>query len=163
MTLGVITGSLFRSSYFDALKSMLDDYFNNIENRQLYLGTEESFQLLVRVMFRRLRPFVLLWLLSGTNYVRIFIAWLFAARGYMSGFMVCFLVMAYGGGSVPVIFAWGMPQVLLYGVAYVMSMIYILSDFSRKKSIIITLLSLLMIAGCICEAYVNPAFLGMAV
>lgn len=161
VVLGIITGSLFRSSYFDALKTIFDDYIENISNYYDGISSTELLPMLIRILISRLRPFVILWLLSGIEFVRIFIAWLFAKWGYMFGFISCFAVMAYGSSSVAMIAAWIMPQVLIYGVAYFMSLMYIMCDFSRKKGLIITLLLLIMIAGCVCEIYVNPICIRM--
>lgn len=153
--LGIVTGSLFKSSYFDTLKSIVDDYFANIINYDS-MSNSELVYMLFRILQKRIRPFVILWLLSGIEFVRVFIAWLFVKWGYMAGFITCFVVMAYRYSSFGIIFAWFMPQILIYGIAYFLSFLYIMCDFNRKKWIIITLLSLLMIAGCVCETYVNP-------
>ena len=158
---GIITGSLFRGSYFDALKAIIDDYFENITCNFDTLGSSEMIHMLFRLLVKRLRPFAILWILSKVEFVRVFIAWLFAKWGYIAGFITCFIVMAYGKSSPGIIAAWAMPQILIYGIVYLMSIVYIMYDFKKKKAIIITLLSLLMIAGCVCETYINPVCIRM--
>ena len=160
---GIITGSLFRGSYFDALKAIVDDYFDNINNNYDSLDSSESAYIFFRNIIKRIEPFAILWLLSGIEFVRVFIAWLFAKWGYVFGFITCFMVMAYRYSSLAIIFAWFMPQGLVYGIVYLLSMLYIMCGLTRKKGIIITLLSLLMIAGCACETYINPLLIRMVI
>lgn len=160
---GIITGSLFRSSYFDALKTIVDDYLENINNNYDSLDSSEFVYMLFRNIIKRIEPFAILWLLSGIEFVRVFIAWLFAKWGYIFGFITCFIVMAYKYSSIGIVIAWFMPQGLVYGIVYILSMLYIMYGLTRKKGIIITLLSILMIAGCVCETYVNPLFIRMVI
>ncbi|MBE5937166.1 MAG: hypothetical protein E7265_03950 [Lachnospiraceae bacterium] len=161
--IGIITGSLFQSSYFNGLKELMDNYFMGIKSRMEYLDANDNIQILLRTIIKRFGSFVIMWLLGELAVVRIYIAWLCGKFGVVSGFLIIFFLMAYQTRGIIIILLWSMPQIILYGIAYIGSALYIIYGFSRRKGIIITLLSILLAAGCICETYVNPMLMELFV
>lgn len=66
------------------------------------------------------------------------------------------MFMAYGLNAVIYLLAWGFPQLILYILVYALGIMYITENLQKKKSAVIIILFILLIAGCILEAYVNP-------
>lgn len=158
--LGVITGSLFKGSYYDELKRMFDIFFEDIRSRLTYLTESDRVYLLLDIVQKRIKALIILWLLSGLPIVRLYIAWIWGYIGYIGGFLSCFMFMAYKGQAAVILVLWGMPHIILYGIAYIVAMYYIVNEFRRKKAAVIVATLLLLILGCVCEAYVNPMMLG---
>ena len=87
---------------------------------------------------------------------RPYIVWLCIKNGFITGFFTCFMFMAYGLNAVLYLLAWGFPQLILYILVYALGILYITENLQKKKSAVIIILFILLIAGCILEAYVNP-------
>lgn len=153
---GILAGSLLKSSYFDALKAVTDNFIDYVINRFLYIGCAEKIALLVKIVFKRMGPFILLWLLSLTIARIPYIIWLCAKSGFTTGFFICFMAMAYRAAAIKYIAMWYFPQIIIYAAVYGFSMIYITENLQKKKRLLIAFLSLVLFAGCILEAYVNP-------
>ena len=161
--IGVITGSLFRGSYFNELKGIIDGFQGDVMNRLLYMGNKENTLLLIRVLFTRFIPFVLMWLLAKTVAKTPYFLWVCISRGFWIGCWCCFLAMAYGTASIRLIHMWYFPQLLFYFVVYGGSLWYITEGIKKRKVIIITLLTILLLTGCLLETYVNPTCLSWAI
>lgn len=158
--LGILFGSLFRSSYFNELKAVMDRYSTDVVNHSLYMGAGENIVLFVKIIVKRGIPFIMLWILSDNKRFRMpFILWICISEGFMLGFMCQFFVYSYPELAIKLIPAYFFPHYLMYIVAYGLSMLYITSDLSRRKGVLIMLLSILMIAGAAAETLVNPELL----
>lgn len=160
--IGIITGSLFRSSYFDALEKLVSSFGNYVINQSLYMNSSDKLFLFFKIVIKRIVPFILLWLLAETVAGRVYMVLLCGSSGYVTGFWGCFLAMLYGGLSVRIIVAWYFPQVILYVLAYLVTILYITGGYTQRKKVLITLLTVILIAGCALEAYINPICLRWA-
>ncbi len=160
--IGILFGSLSQSSYFDVLKAVVDSFSESVVNRMLYLGKEEQILLFLKVLAKHAGPFALIWLLSNTVAGKPYIVWLCVSRGFVSGFWCCFLAMAYRLQAIKLIPLWYFPQILLYIIVFGFSVLYITENLQRKKQFVIIILSVLLIAGCIFETYINPICLSYA-
>ncbi len=157
--LGVLAGSLFKSSYFDALKSVTDNFIDYVINRFLYMGSTEKCVLLFKIAVKRVGPFILMWLLSLTVARIPYIVWLCAKSGFLTGFFICFMIMAYGIDACKYIPVWYCPQIIIYAFVYGFSIIYITENLQKRKKPVVVFLAFLLFAGCLLEAYVNPVCL----
>lgn len=158
--LGVLFGSLFKSSYFNELKTVMDRYSTDVVNHSLYMGVGENCVLFVKIMVKRGMPFFLLWMLSDNRKLRLpLIAGICIYEGFILGFVCCFFVYAYAGFAIKLIPAYYFPHYLLYTVAYGLSMLYITSGLSKRKGILIIILSGILMAGILTETLVNPELL----
>lgn len=154
--LGILAGGLFKGSYFDDLKTVMNSFIDYVINRYLYIGSTEKTFLLIKIIIKRVGTFALLWLLSLTVAKMPYIVWLCIKNGFITGFFTCFMFMAYGLNAVIYLLAWGFPQLILYILVYALGIMYITENLQKKKSAVIIILFILLIAGCILEAYVNP-------
>lgn len=156
---GVLAGNLFKSSYFDALKTVVDNFTDYVINRFLYIGNAEKIVLLVKVIIKRMGPFILMWLLSLTVARIPYIIWLCIKNGFCMGFFSCFMVMAYGVNACRYVPMWYFPQIIIYAFVYGFCIVYITENLQKKKKSVILFMTLLMFAGCFLEAYINPVCL----
>lgn len=154
--LGILAGGLFKGSYFDDLKTVMNSFIDYVINRYLYIGSTEKTFLLIKIIIKRVGTFALLWLLSLTVAKMPYIVWLCIKNGFITGFFTCFMFMAYGLNAVIYLLAWGFPQLILYILVYALGIMYITENLQKKKSAVIIILFILLIAGCILEAYINP-------
>jgi len=157
--IGIITGSLFKSSYFNELKSVMDIFEGNAINYSLYMGSEEKLVFLVNVLIKRCIPFMLLWILAGNKQMSIiYIVWLCISNGYVFGFMCRFFVAAYKGMALKIIPAFYFPHYIFYAFTFGISVIYITLGIKKKKTVVGGLV-LLHIIGALLETYVNPGLI----
>ncbi len=154
--LGILTGALIKGSYFDDLKAAVDSFMDYVINRYQYTGKAERAFLLIRVTVKRTGTYALLWLLSVTVVKTPYIIWLCVKNGFITGFFACFMCMAYGTDAVIYLLSWIFPQMILYVIVYSLGIMYIINDLQKKKRAVIIILYILLIAGCILEAYINP-------
>ena len=74
--LGILAGGLFKGSYFDDLKTVMNSFIDYVINRYLYIGSTEKTFLLIKIIIKRVGTFALLWLLSLTVAKMPYIVWL---------------------------------------------------------------------------------------
>lgn len=159
---GIIAGSLFKGSYFDAMQEIVNSFGNNILNQILCFGSNEKLFLLLKVIIKRLIPFILVWLLSSTVAGKPYIIGMLAFNGFTAGFWCCFVGMSYGQEAIALIFAWYFPHLIFYAISYCISIIYITENYRSRKFMLISLLTALMLTGCVLETYINPIILRWA-
>ncbi len=123
--LGILAGGLFKGSYFDDLKTVMNSFIDYVINRYLYIGSTEKTFLLIKIIIKRVGTFALLWLLSLTVAKMPYIVWLCIKNGFITGFFTCFMFMAYGLNAVLYLLAWGFPQLILYILVYALGILYI--------------------------------------
>ena len=157
---GVILGSLFRSSYFDDLKQINDSFFNNLTNYPIYIGKQENIFLLFKIICKRFAPFLLMWMLEYTYFNAPYIMWFCASRGFFTGFFVCFITMCYKLQAFKIIAGMVFPQMIFYTLVYILSIICVTEGLKRRKKTVMILLAVMLLTGCITETFLNPKFLG---
>ena len=79
--LGILAGGLFKGSYFDDLKTVMNSFIDYVINRYLYIGSTEKTFLLIKIIIKRVGTFALLWLLSLTVAKMPYIVWLCIKNG----------------------------------------------------------------------------------
>ncbi len=156
---GVMAGRLFADSYFDALKDVTDNFIDYVINRFLYIGNDEQFFLITRIVIKRMGGYMLLWLFSLTPVCVPYIIWLCAKNGFLFGVFSGFMFMAYGKNAFIYLIAWYFPQYIIYIIVYLVTILYIIKNLQMNTKAVIITLSILLFAGCILEAYVNPIFM----
>lgn len=163
LVVGILSGSLFKSSYFNELKDVMDAFCNDVVNHPIYMGRGENLVLLFRIIIKRGFPFLLMWVLAdGSRYKMPYIIWFLASRGYAMGFMCQFFAYAYTKDAFKLIPAYYFPHYLLYAAVFGFTILYITSGYQKKRNILIAILGLIFVAGALLEAYVNPDLLSMA-
>lgn len=73
---------LFKGSYFDDLKTVMNSFIDYVINRYLYIGSTEKTFLLIKIIIKRVGTFALLWLLSLTVAKMPYIVWLCIKNGF---------------------------------------------------------------------------------
>lgn len=163
LVVGILSGSLFKSSYFNELKEIMDAFCNDVVNHSLYMGRGENFVLLIRIIVKRGFPFFLMWVLSDSRYKMPYIIWFLISRGFAMGFMCQFFVYAYTKSAFKLILAYYFPHYLLYAVVFGLTILYLTSGLQRKRGVLMAMLGMIFIVGALLEAYVNPDLLSMVV
>ena len=156
---GVMTACLFADSYFEELKNVTDDFIDYVINRFLYIGNDEQFFLIARITFKQMGSYVLLWLFSLTPVFAPYIVWLCVKNGFLLGAFSAFMFMAYEKKAFIYLIAWYFPQYIIYIIVYLITILYIIKNLQMNTKAVIITLSILLFAGCILEAYVNPIFM----
>jgi stage II sporulation protein M len=171
VVLGVLFSNLFQHYYYTAWENWNGQFKLNLTSVQINGG-----DLLVYVIVEKLKAFVLLWVLSttilGIPYIYIFCVY----KGFTMGFLFCLVMQAYGVQAFLAFGAYYFPQCLIYipvflltfaeckelsrqwgkdGPAGVLGKIKVLKRYVWTFAILLVLLVL----GCLLEAYGNPMVL----